>query len=359
MKRIIKRILGIILILVLCYQQFSYADVVVTYDTIDYIMPIILLIGFIGIIVLMITAISFFCLKASVKKQNISSYNDILAEKKKKDKIERRFYIGSIILSITGLIYLLYNRYIEISVFCIPIVLLIISFIIRLLKEKKISNIICEVTVVLVCIMALWNVPPRIIRENYNKQFQQYIEYNKWCERYYTSDVEGLLNSAIQNNKSDRKVTFIYQDTNYTSVDELMQLLNELDINKSYSIENEYNTDSYIESITLSTYTNGWEIPLISYEGEQITSYVAKSSLISQARSLVSSLRDSKIINIIYMPEIDQTVTIQLNYNNVSSQEIINFQNEFMNTAGTYKVEVQSDPSNLDECNLIITSTNL
>lgn len=354
MKRIIKRILGIILTLILGYQQFLYADVV-TYES--YVMPTISLIGFIGIIVLMITAISFFCLKASVKKQNISSYNDILAEKKKRDKIERRFYVWSIILSITGLIYLLYNRYIEISVFCIPIVLLIISFIIRLLKEKKISNIICGVTVVLVCIMALWNVPPRIIRENYNKQFQQYIEYNKWCERYYTSDVEGLLNSAIQNNKSDRKVTFIYQDTNYTSGDELTQLLNELDTNKIYSVKTKYTTDHYIESITLSTYTNGWEIQLISYEGEKITGDIVKNGLIQRARSLVAHT-DSEFINIIYTSETGQTVTIQLNDNNVSSQEITNLQNE-INTAETYKVEVQSDPSNLDECNLIITSTNL
>lgn len=97
--------------------------------------------------------------------------------------------------------------------------------------------------------------------ENYNKQFLQYqkSESTYWASPRYVSDVEGLINTTIKNNKSGRKTIIIYEKTNYTSPDELRQLLSKINTNKSYSLNIKYdNNYDYIESITLSSYVNNW-----------------------------------------------------------------------------------------------------
>ena len=262
MKKFSKRIIEIVFILILSYQQFSYADIIIEeirHDPVANFRPIAFLIGFIGVIVLLISAISFFCLKGTVKKQNISEYDceNFKDIEKKKDTIQRRFYLWGMILAIIGLIYSKKNGEISNITFFIPIILFIISVITRLCKKKKISNIICGITVVLVCIIVLWNVILNKNIENYNAQFTSYIEDEKSyiSRNRYISDVEGLLNTAINNNKSGRKTTIIYQSTNYTSEDELKQLLSKIDTNKRYIISITYDKSyDYIECIKLTSY---------------------------------------------------------------------------------------------------------
>lgn len=159
MKKNSGRILGIISVLILGYQQFCYADLI-TIEPIDEFRPIAFLIGFIGVIVLIITAISFFTLKSTIRKQNetgqsLESENNEKIEKKK-NGIQRRFYIWGMILSIVGLIYLGLSDEISGIVFFIPIILFVISFIVRLNKNKKVSNIICAISVALVCLIGVW-----------------------------------------------------------------------------------------------------------------------------------------------------------------------------------------------------------
>lgn len=126
-------------------------------------------------------------------------------------------------------------------------------------KKRKISNILCGASVVLICII----ITHYIMIGNYNNQFTKYIDNidSYYAEPRYTSDVEGLITAAINNNRIGRKITLIYQNTNYTSVDELKQLLNKLNTRVKYSItlnynHNYYNDYSYIESITLDSYVN-------------------------------------------------------------------------------------------------------
>ena len=90
MKKFIGRIIGIISVLILGYQQFCYADMI-GYEPIDNFTPYAYLIGFIGVIVLVISAISFFILKSTVKKQSIPEYgneklNTVNSEKLEKNK---------------------------------------------------------------------------------------------------------------------------------------------------------------------------------------------------------------------------------------------------------------------------------
>lgn len=264
MKRILGKILGIISVLILGYQQFCYADVI-SIEPIDEFRPIAFLIGFIGIIVLIITAISFFTLKSTVRKKSEAGYgfgnDDNEKIEKKKNGIQRRFYIWGMILSIVGLIYLRLSNEISGIVFLVPIILFVISFIVRLNKNKKVSNIICAISVALVCLIGVWVGISNKMIENYNKQFLQYqkSESTYWASPRYVSDVEGLINTTIKNNKSGRKTIIIYEKTNYTSPDELRQLLSKINTNESYYLNIKYdNNYDYIESITLSSYVNNW-----------------------------------------------------------------------------------------------------
>ena len=246
MKRFLRKVLEMVSILIVGYQQFCYADVIVN-DPVDDIKPIIFLIGFIGIIILIISAISFFSLKATIKKQNTPEFDSEKSKtisteefEKKNNRIQRRLYMWGMILAIIGLLFLAMSEEISAITFFIPIILFIISFIIRLNKKKKISNKMIE---------------------NYNKQFLQYqkSESTYWASPRYVSDVEGLINTTIKNNKSGRKTIIIYEKTNYTSPDELRQLLSKINTNKSYSLNIKYdNNYDYIESITLSSYVNNW-----------------------------------------------------------------------------------------------------
>lgn len=357
---IITTILGIIGIL---FVECIYIFVREPTQLDELFLPIALLIGCIGVIILITSAISFFSLKRTVKKQNMmhhkfdlkeKQYTDVYVEKieEKKKSMQRKFYMWGMILSITGLTYLKLKYDISIIIFLIPIILFVISFMVRLTK-KKISNIICGISVLLVCIIAIWNVVPRIILENYNEQFNQYIkEELPGYPSYYTTDVEGLINSAIKNNKIGRKVNFIYQDTNYTTVDELTQLLSKLDTKKTYSVQTTY-LHYYIESITLGTYASRFFSDFVQFEGEQRGSVV--KALLSQVQNTINSTYEDLKINMIYTNETNQIININVSSDNV--QEITDLRND-IDTSKTYKIEIQSNVSNEYECTIIITSNN-
>ena len=176
MKKFVGRILGIISVLIFGYQQFCYADVISTSPTEILFVPLTFLLGFIGVIILIISAISFFSLKATIKKQTMIGYdNEKLATisteeiEKKKNRIQRRFFMWGMILSIIGLIYLGISGEISSIIFFIPIILFIVSIIVRLNKNKKGSNIICAISVVLVCLIGAWVGLSNQMIENYRR----------------------------------------------------------------------------------------------------------------------------------------------------------------------------------------------
>lgn len=258
MKRFLRRILIIFLVLMFAYQQFCYSDVVMI-DPADEIKSMIISVGFIAITVLIISVISYIILKKSMKKQNLSEFGNVSVEEleKKKSIIQLCFYICAIVLSLLGLKYLELSDEISSITFFIPIALFFISIIARLIKHKKISNIICIISVVLVCTIAAWIVISNKIVETYNKQFLQYIEKETsyWGSPTYVTNMEGLINSAIKNNKSGRKTTLIYLSKEYTSPNELEQLLEKINTNKTYNTYVQYDyydgERKYIEYITL------------------------------------------------------------------------------------------------------------
>ena len=185
------------------------------------------------------------------------------------------------------------------------------------------------------------------MNENYNKQFLEYqINTSAYLvEPRYVNNVEGLINTAIKNNKIGKKVTFVYENTEYTSEEELKQLLGKLNINKTYFMYTKYNDDneySYIESIILSKYINPELNTILKYEGEENKGSDIKN-LIQELRIAVDLTK--KKVKITYISDKNQIII-----DNNDTNEIFNLNNQIeMNKK--YDVEIQDD---IDLCNIII-----
>ena len=362
MKKTLIKIMGIILILILDYQQFSYADVVVI-EPIDVFRPISVLIAFIGVIVLIVTAISFFALKSAIKKGEDSEITGLNDEeiKKKRNNIQRNVYFCVMVLSIVGIINLGLDGNVSIIVFAIPTILFVISLIFRLCKNKKISNIICGLSVLCICIIAVWIETKNIDIENYNNQFLQYEKSNggplSAINSICISDVKGLLNMAINNNRNDRKVTIIYKDISYTSEDELKKLLDYIELDNVYSMNVYYdkqnNKDKYIKSIEIAEYYGQFR-ELVRFQGKQKRGGVVRT-LISSIPMTVSSHPESTItISYINKPNQTKTINIDKNFNQDNVQELRKLSEE-ISTDKKYDIKMQID-TNI--CNIMITENN-
>ena len=94
-------------------------------------------------------------------------------------------------------------------------------------KSKKILWIICGTVIVCIILIGFLFLVQNKKRENYNQQFLKYQENvgNDLVPIYTIKNVEQLINTAIKNNESNKKVTIIYQTAKYTSPDELENLL--------------------------------------------------------------------------------------------------------------------------------------
>lgn len=360
MKKILRKIVGIIFVLILEYKQFCYADVI-SIEPGERFMPIAFVIGFIGVIVLITTAISFLELKATIRKQNETGQNSDNENnekiEKEKNDIQRTFYRLGMLLSITGLIYFGISREISGIVFCVPIILFVISFIVGLNNNKKVSYIICAISVALVCLIGVWVGISNKMINDYNNQFLQYQKKEpswSYCPFLrYVSDVKELINTAIKSNKSDRKTTIIYQNVSYTSPDELKQLLEKLNTSKKYSLDINYDKNhDYIESITLTSIT--LNIRDLQKYGNCIEGDKVKV-IINEAMKMVS-FNDSLIgdelkVNIVYTSEIGQINNINPN-NQASITNLI----QKIKTDKTYNVEIQNNTD--DVYNIIITAND-
>lgn len=190
--------------------------------------------------------------------------------------------------------------------------------------------------------------------ENYNNQFTKYIESESsyWGTSRYISDMEGLINTVIDNNnKNKRKITIISGNTKYTSVDELKQLLNEINTKLKYEVVNGYdNNYEYIESMTISPYCNRYVKEFLQYVGKQQRGSLVKQ-LIQNVQAKVVNHEEIKII-ITYISNTNQKTIINVNDNDLD--EISNLMKE-ISSAKIYDVEIQND---LEVCNIIITSNN-
>ena len=238
MKKMIK-IIAIFITLIIVNYDICFADLIVTPD--EYILPIMgnvaALIGMIGIVIFIISIISFFALKSTSKK----NINVSIEENEKINKTKKRIYVWGVILVIV--IHLLSEiRYYDFGSFWfwLPIFICIISIAIRK-KSKKFSNIILIISLCVICGISISNaIDVKISRE--------IDEYNrKFFERHNAdySSIEMLINDVKENNETNKnQITIEYNDKEYKTSSELSNLLNSLEKSDKYIAENNGNTYS-------------------------------------------------------------------------------------------------------------------
>ena len=345
MKKFLLRTLLIVSILIFGYQNFCYADVIMD-PTIFDILPILIpvLIGFIAIILLITCAISYFVLKATAKKQYVPTVNgkntntfDPVAFEKKKNIIQLGLYISGMILAILCLVFLFYKEKIDLVMLILPIVLFVFSIVIRLFKNKYVSNRLFIVSIGLVGAIIVWVVVSLILSNNYNKKFLDYEIYNSEpSERnYYIIDVEGFINTVKSNNNSGRKVSIEINGNSYTTPEELDELLSKINKPVKYEATNTFTKyNHYLKSVKLSMYVDRFFNSSISiYVGSMIRG--SKVRLLLDALS--GTLRTTDLAFFItYTPKDGNTITKRFDANNLD--ELIQLKNG-IDTKYSYNVE--------------------
>lgn len=243
MKKRLERISLIGFLLIILWNNFCYADVVSPAENIAASLISLTWVGIviIGLAVLIISIISFFILHiySSIETEN---ENEKQENMEKMHKNNRRIYVSAIVLAIMSHLLLQGIFRASIWIFLIPIILFIISICIRK-KNRRISNILCVIAILIVCITPLscYYIEQNV--KEYNGTF------SKW------SNVSELIDLVDKNNlENNNKITITYENQTYQTTQELNILNNKLDKDSQYYIKT--NGSSYsrkrITEITLN-----------------------------------------------------------------------------------------------------------
>lgn len=252
MKKRLERISLIGFLLIILWNNFCYADVVSVSPAVNVDESLISLtwvgIVIIGLAVLIISIISFFILHiySSIETEN---ENEKQENMEKMHKNNRRIYVSAIVLAIMSHLLLQGIFRASIWIFLIPIILFIISICIRK-KNRRISNILCVIAILIVCIIPLscYYIEQNV--KEYNGTFSKWSNtFSKW------SNVSELIDLVDKNNhENNNKITITYENQTYQTTQELNILNNKLDKDSQYYIKN--NGSSYsrkrITEITLN-----------------------------------------------------------------------------------------------------------
>ena len=243
MKKKIFRILSVIFTLIIVCTTLCYAVEEIKSPTEN--KEAIYSMGAIWGGILIISAILMFFFKVT----KIS-----LAEEKSekiKNVIQEIMYIYIIITAIIGFIYL-GKQFNFLSLIIVPIIGFAISIILRIIKSKQISNIICSVTTIFICVLVGYIVIPKWSVDTYNNQFLQYEAIPVATgEQAWVNDINSLIKEVIKNNEGKRKTSVIYKEDSNSTKPQLENLLDELDHRKTYKVMWEYDKDGYIENIDI------------------------------------------------------------------------------------------------------------
>ena len=250
MKKIIGRIIFVFFILAVTFQHVCYADVIMSSPFEEFTLTVLAILiygGFFVAIALLVTIIAYVILKIDKAKNKDESKDYKDREKKmKKLMVIFAFYLVFLI----PLYFIL--PFVETEFMLYIYGLLLVSLLLRVFKKKKLSTIILVSTMALILIVPIVDKIIEIKVERYNQQFKQYINnYDDDNHGYLVNDIEGLINTTINNNKRGRKTTIWYLRKEYTSVDELNKLLDILNTDDRYVMNYRYSGD-YINLIVLS-----------------------------------------------------------------------------------------------------------
>ena len=169
----------------------------------------------------------------------------------------------------------------------------------------------------------------------------------------YTNDVEGLVETAIENNnKFGKKITIMYDGVKYKTSDQLEILLTKLDKNSTYYIREEYyNNDksSYLETLELRLYVSSLLNDFSDYLDRELDENILKE-IIEKAENRVREVVESKYyknfcITIVYFDN-DEKIRVDLDRNTIYSikdnEEYLNLYNA-IDSSKKYKIGIKMD----------------
>ena len=248
MKKKVKKVLALFLI-ICCHATISHADMVSSDPFTNY-LPVLIFVCIAGFLLLVSCATVLLILKLGKRKP--SSYSKAYDNEKKEKVFELLLYIGSLIFAFPFIIGLWQKEIITFLFLIIIVSIFIISFILRLFGHNIMSNIVCSIGVVLVLSFFLWDVVANAKIENFNNSFRKYYVDGYRISRRI-NDVEGVINTAIEKNKGKRKVSVVYDEKTYSSINELQLLKDSIDKDMSYNMHLGI-IDNYVDSIELEPY---------------------------------------------------------------------------------------------------------
>ena len=225
-KRMIKIIVLIFIIAVICQHKcYAYRVKTTQFDLLSIISRFLIFIFIILVILLLI----YLVLKIVGRiKKNKKEYN----------KLKNAIYILGVS---TSIIYSTIMLFAEELLLVLPILIAtILSIILKSKKENELAYIVLAIAVIVPSYLTLKPIAKDMLIEVYNKKFEKY-EVNGAL-----TDVEGLINTTISNNKFGRKTTIKYFEKEYTTPEELQTLLSKINTKGSYSVE--FNGDKIIIS---------------------------------------------------------------------------------------------------------------
>lgn len=380
MKKRIMRILGFLLIIILLNQNCCYADLYVPahHRSIN-IRARDLLIVKIGILVVLVSVISYLVLKSIYKKRNKKEDIESTEGTLNKKRIER--FMGTFKLCIYSFVTIFslwwyayvvnlyhhsfysfkFNRFrleelsLDLVVLLIfPAILYICSYFAEIFKKEKIANFIWISSLVLIIILSAIFIIPVESVELFNNRFIIYEFHPSLSSgELYTNDVEGLVETAIENNnKFGKKITIMYDGVKYKTSDQLEILLTKLDKNSTYYIREEYyNNDksSYLETLELRLYVSSLLNDFSDYLDRELDENILKE-IIEKAENRVREVVESKYyknfcITIVYFDN-DEKIRVDLDRNTIYSikdnEEYLNLYNA-IDSSKKYKIGIKMD----------------
>ena len=263
MKKLIKRLIGIFLGVILCCHNLCYADVI-TISPIDKLAAGSMLLIPVGIIVFIIIMISYISLKVIARKEETQGQiNEDTQKKIEKDKKYLSICIFVLTTMISTIVCIL-NRHYFPWIWIIPvIVLLIIAINYRAKEKKKVAYILYAIAIVIFGVTYIYgnNIKTKKIKmrqsgfyseyelEVYNSRFTAFEGQNK-----RSSEVRALYDNVISNNAFNTRFGITGRDISISgviTVDKDNSSIDYKSINNSklYNIKMIYNKYGKIESI--------------------------------------------------------------------------------------------------------------
>ncbi len=189
------------------------------------------------------------------------------------------YYIFNTLETTLEFNYTISKNIVRYFVLIIPLIIILVSIYLKKIKKTKLSIVLCIFAVIietivsiLVCsVLNLYVTEANDYNSNLTRKLKVLYQADSLrannageLNTYYTSDIVDFLEDVIvANQENENQVTIVIQDdstylskiisTEYTNVDELNELINELEEkeNTYYKVEQEFK-NQYISSFTVS-----------------------------------------------------------------------------------------------------------